>query len=544
MEDAVETSWGLNLFYGADYQRRMMEFRLGSGFDPSLSPVQQAILTRRFYNGNYEEDHIAPQNTKFQSSIPGDIRQIHYISAGDGLCAIMVRTDKGKGESVDSIFYVHKDYLGSLLTFSGEEGNVLYEQNFDAWGRYRNIKDGSYVRLPGRPRWLYRGYTGHEHLEQQGLDTGEFNLINMNGRLYDPINGRMLSPDNFTHDEAGTQGYNRYSYAHNNPLKFSDPDGEIPFVAVGAIIGGVLNLGFQALQGNIHSPKDALFAFGSGALAGALATMGATSLSSAVMTAVTSSISSQLPSFNIPIGNNFTLSLSPALVFGTEGLGLGLNLSGTLNVGDFSISAGIGFTGFESDKLLGRAAESRWFLGGGYDDGKDFGISYYRGSYNSGHSSQVSGIVNLRVNEFSLGIDEDFFPPPLADGEDRYRTGAFRLGYKDIFIQATIITGDPGLGYNPKTNPDGRTTTDYPGYKHGRYSHETNLHRFGGLSAGFNYNGNTYEFGNTSEKNRVGIQHWIHRNITGDPYFPMFYESFPSRNYSFFGRYNPHFLYH
>ena len=84
--------------------------------------------------------------------------------------------------------------VGSLLTFTGEDGKILHEQNFDAWGRYRNITDGSYVNVPSRPRWMYRGYTGHEHLEQQGLDVGYFDLINMNARLYDPINGRCSVP--------------------------------------------------------------------------------------------------------------------------------------------------------------------------------------------------------------------------------------------------------------------------------------------------------------------------------------------------------------
>jgi RHS repeat-associated protein len=66
---------------------------------------------------------------------------------------------------------------------------------------------------------LNRGFTGHEHL-------AEFGLINMNGRMYDPILGRMLSPDNFIQDADYTQSYNRYSYCLNNPLKYTDPSGE------------------------------------------------------------------------------------------------------------------------------------------------------------------------------------------------------------------------------------------------------------------------------------------------------------------------------
>lgn len=47
----------------------------------------------------------------------------------------------------------------------------------------------------------------------------------MNGRLYDPLIGRMLSPDNYVADATNTQDYNRYSYVANNPLKYTDPSG-------------------------------------------------------------------------------------------------------------------------------------------------------------------------------------------------------------------------------------------------------------------------------------------------------------------------------
>jgi len=65
-----------------------------------------------------------------------------------------------------------------------------------------------------------RGFTGHEHYNF-------FKIINMNGRLYDPVIGRFFSPDNFVLDNTFTQDFNRYSYARNNPLKYIDPTGMI-----------------------------------------------------------------------------------------------------------------------------------------------------------------------------------------------------------------------------------------------------------------------------------------------------------------------------
>jgi RHS repeat-associated protein len=63
-----------------------------------------------------------------------------------------------------------------------------------------------------------RSFTGHEHLDA-------FGLINMNGRVYDPILGRFLSPDKYVQAPGFTQSFNRYSYCLNNPLIFTDPSG-------------------------------------------------------------------------------------------------------------------------------------------------------------------------------------------------------------------------------------------------------------------------------------------------------------------------------
>ena len=53
----------------------------------------------------------------------------------------------------------------------------------------------------------------------------KFGLINMNGRVYDPLVGRFLNPDIFVKDPTNPIDFNRYMYCHNNPLKYVDPSG-------------------------------------------------------------------------------------------------------------------------------------------------------------------------------------------------------------------------------------------------------------------------------------------------------------------------------
>jgi hypothetical protein len=55
----------------------------------------------------------------------------------------------------------------------------------------------------------------------------------MNGRLYDPKLHRFLQPDNYVQDPGDTQNYNRYGYVLNNPLKYTDPSGELSWRSVG-----------------------------------------------------------------------------------------------------------------------------------------------------------------------------------------------------------------------------------------------------------------------------------------------------------------------
>jgi RHS repeat-associated protein len=255
----------LTYTYGPNQQRIKGEWKHFNGTNIN------GYRTRKYAN-NYEVNE--------EGNI---VYSICYISSPTGLCAMYVKENSQLGQ----MKYVYTDHLGSITAVTSESGSIIARMNFDAWGRRRNAQDYSYISAntieihnglisnTNLPAWLYRGYTGHEMLN-------EFGLINMNARLYDPVVGMMLSCDNYVTDASNTQCYNRYNYCYNNPLKYTDPDGNWAgwddVIAMG--IGGAINVAMHWNQISTSSTpwKDGLVAFGIGALAGeaALLTGGAT----------------------------------------------------------------------------------------------------------------------------------------------------------------------------------------------------------------------------------------------------------------------------
>ncbi|MGC9355490.1 MAG: RHS repeat domain-containing protein, partial [Mariniphaga sp.] len=159
---------------------------------------------------------------------PSGEREGGFWIGGDAYSAPAVAVKQGGNTTW---YYLLRDYLGNITHVVNTSNTVTAEYSYDAWGRRRDKDDWSYT-LSGEPELLAgRSFTSHEYLP-------EFNLINMNGRLYDPLPGRFLSLDNYVQMPDNTQNFNRYSYCLNNPLVYTDPDGEIIFTLLAALIPG------------------------------------------------------------------------------------------------------------------------------------------------------------------------------------------------------------------------------------------------------------------------------------------------------------------
>ncbi len=207
VQSIIEGDNQYTIIYGADDERKKTE-----------TYFQSNLINTKYYVANFEKE-ITPTNT----------REVHYIAGTNAVYVI----DNGVG----NMYYLYTDHLGTINTITNDAGTVVLEQNFDAWGRKRNHTNWTYTANNQYQafNWFARGYTGHEHLTQ-------FGLINMNGRMYDPITSQMLSPDPFNQNPNFTQNYNRYTYAYGNPLKYSDPTGYLTWTDVVAGVSIVVGI--------------------------------------------------------------------------------------------------------------------------------------------------------------------------------------------------------------------------------------------------------------------------------------------------------------
>jgi len=165
------------------------------------------------------------------------------------------------GTAGGQLYTILTDHLGSITEVISPSGTVA-KQSFDAWGNPR--KSGDWTEEADYDLFTDRGFTGHEHLE-------EFFLVDMNGRVYDPVLGRFLGVDPHVQAPGFSQNFNRYSYCLNNPLIYTDPDGEWIELLISGLIGGVSNL--ITNWRNIDNFVEGLTTFGAGAASSILTTI-------------------------------------------------------------------------------------------------------------------------------------------------------------------------------------------------------------------------------------------------------------------------------
>jgi hypothetical protein len=241
----------------------------------------------------------------------------------------------------------------------------------------------------------------------------------MNGRLYDPIIASFLSPDPYVQMPNFTQSFNRYAYCWNNPLSYTDPDGE--FITIAVIIGAAIGAysGYKIAQAkglDFGDFKTWAYMVGGAVIGGVAGGIGGAIAASSMPFANTFSLAASsfinsvgmscvtgMPLANISIGAaSYDLTSGKFNYLGKKGNGgkenLGYGLGSLANIQDI-ISLYGGGTNYD---VNASETKTEWW---GHSSGTGEGIDISVGPGINNHSSKMDFFKTISGERWSNYAD-------------------------------------------------------------------------------------------------------------------------------------------
>ena len=176
----------------------------------SLLAVQSSMVAaysdslRVPYSGSPE----AVRSTR-SLGITGGLGVRHGNGSGDN-------ADNSRTAANDSVFYYHRDHLGSTMSVTDQSGNIVQQVEYTPWGEvFLEKRNGSYFYSP----YLFNG----KELDEE---TG---LYYYGARYYDPKMSVWFSVDPL---EEKYKDISPYVYCHNNPISKYDINGFADFFTI------------------------------------------------------------------------------------------------------------------------------------------------------------------------------------------------------------------------------------------------------------------------------------------------------------------------
>jgi len=363
---------------------------------------------------------------------------------------------------------------------------------------------------------------------QNGKHINSFEVINMNGRIYDPRLGRFLSPDPYVQAPDFSQSFNRYSYVWNNPMKFVDPSGEF------------LNLAFWGWVFFWESTANLLYGHDDPFRDAART---ATEYTSAM---------GNVNHFQL-FGNNNTygyISFSPFNFF-LPGIGVShqegnwtFGVEAGLSMFGWYTTASINYTNNKwSFTIGGGYGSNHWAIGGSitYDG---YGPGYYYTSYGNqvgpdgNPNPQRVGGLQWNWPGGSIRLENDFLAGKIkGDTKDRWRTNSLEVAIGDLVFGSSVYTNQVNEKQGTidlKSILWGFNWNNMESWKDGKvYSSPLWIGlRTGNVVGRFGYSHHIFQ---------DFFQNGVHKFIVPTPYFTD-YNDFKYEFYYFSGYYNPYSL--
>jgi len=178
-------------------EKRTITFKydpFGRRIEKKLTTVINGVSKTSTWTFVYDNDNIALEIYSTDSTAPEKTWYTHGPSTDEHLAL----------ERNGTTYYYHADGLGSIISITGANKNIVQSYGYDSFG---NTKQATGFRNS-------YAYTGREYDQ-------EAQLYYYRARYYDPMEGRFVSKDPIGFDG----GINVYAYVQNNPANYSDPFG-------------------------------------------------------------------------------------------------------------------------------------------------------------------------------------------------------------------------------------------------------------------------------------------------------------------------------
>lgn len=175
----------------------------------------QRLIKKNFSDGTLNNTVISwSKSFETKAVVGGATETINYYFANNELLA--------KKNNDGSKVFFHNDHLGSNSLTTNQWGSEVEVSIFDPWGRV----------LSGATQSKFK-FTGQEKDTETGLNY-------YGARYYNAELKRFTQPDTLLQNVYDPQLLNRYAYARNNPLKYTDPTGNAIVFQNGRIVSTLL----------------------------------------------------------------------------------------------------------------------------------------------------------------------------------------------------------------------------------------------------------------------------------------------------------------
>ena len=142
----------------------------------------------------YDRQHVILETDAAGNQKASYIKGINYIAKADS-----------KGNTA---FYLYNGH-GDVVQMVDSTGEIINQYDYDIWGN---------------PTLTIETAANAIRYAGEFMDT-ETGMYYLRARYYDPYTGRFVSEDSYWGEDKNPLSLNLYTYCHNDPIMFTDPDG-------------------------------------------------------------------------------------------------------------------------------------------------------------------------------------------------------------------------------------------------------------------------------------------------------------------------------